>query len=288
MEFYARQFAKPDERIDLDALTSSMLSLGGMTISYDVHRPGWRWSTHVRPLVRTEWCRMRHVGVQLTGTMHYLLDDGREFDVGPMTLFETPPGHDAWVVGDDPVTTIGWAGVRGWLAPLESMGERVLATVVFTDIVDSTGAAIRLGDRAWADLVAAFEGRTREVIERFRGRVVKMTGDGVLAVFDGTARAIRAAVALRSSAADLGVQLRSAIHAGEIEIAGQDVRGIAVHEASRILGLAGADEILASAMTVQLAGDFGFATHDRGEHALRGIEGARQLYAIGNPVGDRP
>jgi len=178
-------------------------------------------------------------------------------------------------------------GVRGWLAPLETMGELVLATVVFTDIIDSTDAAIRLGDRAWADLVAAFEGRMREMIERFRGRVVKMTGDGVLAVFDGTARALRAAVAMRSGAAALGVQLRSAIHAGEIEVAGRDVRGVVVHEASRILGLAEADEILASAMTVQLAGDFRFAIHDRGDHMLRGIEGPRRLYAIGDPVGDR-
>ncbi len=287
MEFYARRFAEPDERIDVEALTSSMLNLGGMTASYDVHQPGWRWSTHVRPHVGTEWCRVRHVGVVLTGVMHYLLEDGREFEAGPMTLHEVPPGHDAWVVGDEPVTTLAWTGVRGWLAPLESLVDRVLATVVFTDIVDSTGAAIRMGDRAWAELLATFEDRTREVIERFRGREVKMTGDGVLAVFDGAARAIRAAVALRASGTSLGLQLRGAVHTGEIEVAGKDVRGVAVHEASRILGLAKPDEILASATTVQLAGELDLAIEDRGEHGLRGIEGTRRLYAIGGPVGDR-
>jgi len=287
MEFYARRFADPDERIDIEALTSSMLNLGGLTVSYDVQQPGWRWSTHVRPHVGTDWCRVRHVGVVLTGVMHYLLEDGREFEAGPMTLHEVPAGHDAWVVGDEPVTTLAWTGVRGWLAPLESLADRVLATVVFTDIVDSTGAAIRMGDRAWAELIATFEGRTREVIERFRGREVKMTGDGVLAVFDGAARAMRAAVALRATAASLGLQLRVAVHTGEIEAAGKDVRGIAVHEASRILGLAEADEILASAMTVQLAGEVDLVIDDRGEHELRGIAGSRRVYAIGGPEGNR-
>lgn len=112
MEFYIRRFADPDERIDQDALTSSMLNLGGMTISYEIRRPGRRWSTHVRPHVKTEWCRMRHVGVVLTETMHYLLDDGREFEVGPMTLHEVPPGHDAWVVGDELVATLAWGCPR--------------------------------------------------------------------------------------------------------------------------------------------------------------------------------
>jgi class 3 adenylate cyclase len=287
MEFHARRFADPDERIDVELLTSSMVNLGGIAVSYDIHQPGWRWSTHVRPLVGTEWCRARHVGVVLTGTMHYLLEDGREFDVGPLTLHEAPPGHDAWVVGDEQVTTVAWTGVRGWLAPLESKVDRVLATVVFTDIVDSTGTAIRLGDRAWADLVATFEGRTRETIERFRGREVKMTGDGVLAVFDGAARAIRAAVALRSSAAGLGIQVRGAVHTGEVEVAGNDVHGVAVHEAARILSTAAADEVLASAVTVQLAGEMDLVVEDRGEHELRGIDGPRRLYAVGGPIGDR-
>jgi len=285
MEFYARRFAEPDERIDVEALVSSMLNLGGLTVSYDVHQPGWRWATHVRPHVGTEWCRSRHVGVVLTGTMHYLLEDGREFEAGPMTLHEIPPGHDAWVVGDEPVTTLAWTGVRGWLAPLETMSDRVLATVVFTDIVDSTGMAIRLGDSAWAELLATFEARTREVIDRFKGREVKMTGDGVLAVFDGAARALRAAIALRASARGLGLEVRGAVHTGEIESAGADIRGVAVHEASRMLGLAAPGEVLASAMTVQLAGDFGFGVEDRGEHELRGIAGARRLFAVGGSGG---
>lgn len=280
MDFYSRRFAEPDERIEIDALASSMLNLGGLTVSYDVHRPGWRWSSHVRPHVGTEWCAMRHVGVILTGTMHFLLEDGREFEVGPMSLHEVPPGHDAWVVGDDEVTTIAWTGVRGWLAPLESMVDRVLATVVFTDVVDSTAAATRLGDRHWAELAATLESRTREVIERFKGREIKTTGDGVLAVFDGAARALRAGVALQAVATGLGLQLRVAVHTGEIETAGQDVRGVAVHEASRILGVAAPGEVLASAMTVQLAGEFGYAAEDRGDHDLRGITGPRRLFAV--------
>ncbi|MDH4141682.1 MAG: adenylate/guanylate cyclase domain-containing protein, partial [Chloroflexota bacterium] len=195
-------------------------------------------------------------------------------------LMDIPPGHDAWVIGEEPLETIAWTGARGWLAPLESLSERILATVLFTDIVDSTGTALRLGDRAWADSMATYESRTREVLERFRGREVKMTGDGVLATFDGAARAVHCAVALRSGAADLGLAIRASLHTGEIERAGSDIRGVAIHEASRTLGLAGAGEILISAVTAGLAADAGITFEDRGEHELRGLSGLRRIYAV--------
>jgi class 3 adenylate cyclase len=208
------------------------------------------------------------------------LDDGTEFEAGPLDLMDIPPGHDAWVVGDEPLETIAWTGARGWIAPLETLAERVLATVLFTDIVDSTGVALRLGDRTWADTLATHEMRTRDAVERFRGKTIKMTGDGVLATFDGPARAVRCAVALRDAAGDLGLSIRAALHTGEIEQAGPDIRGVAVHEASRIMGLAGPDEILVSAVTAGLAGDAGLSFEDRGEHELRGLAGARRSYAV--------
>jgi len=208
-------------------------------VSHDTHDPGWRWSTHIRQLVGTPWCEVRHIGV-----------------------------------------VAAWTGVKNWLGPLESMAERVLATIVLTDIVDSTGTAVRMGDRAWADTLSAFEARTRDVLGRFRGREIKMTGDGVLATFDGAARATRCAVALRAAAADLSIAIRAAVHTGEIEIAGDDIRGLAIHEASRMLSLAGSGEILVSAMTADLSRDAGLTFEDRGEHELRGMSGSRRLYGV--------
>lgn len=278
---YIRSFAEPDEVIELETIRSEMIDHGGVTVSHDVHQPGWRWSVHVKPLVGTETCGVHHIGLVLRGRIRYRLEDGVEFEAGPLELMDIPPGHDAWVVGDEPLETIGWTGARGWLAPLESMAERVLATVLFTDIVDSTGTAQRLGHRAWGDLLAAHEARTRDVLARYRGREVKMTGDGVLATFDGAARAVRCAMALRESAGGLGLRLRVAVHTGEIELAGSDVRGLTIHEASRIMGLAGPDEILVSSLVASLAREPDVRYEDRGEHELRGLGGGYHLYAVG-------
>jgi class 3 adenylate cyclase len=280
MERYVRSFSAPDEVVEIETVRSEMITKGGMTVSHDLQQPGWRWSLHIKPLVGTEWCQVRHIGVVLRGRIGYLLEDGTEFEAGPLDLMDIPPGHDAWVIGDEPLETIAWTGARGWIAPLETLSERVLATVLFTDIVDSTGTALRLGDRTWADTLSSHEVRTRETVERFRGKVIKTTGDGILATFDGAARAVRCAVALRDAAGDLGIRIRAAVHTGEIESSGSDIRGVAIHEASRVLGMAGADEILVSAVTAGLAGDAGIAFKDRGEHDLRGLTGPRRIYAV--------
>ncbi len=280
MEQYVRNFADADEVVEIDTVRSEMITKGGMTVSHDIQTPGWRWSEHVKPLVGTEWCETRHIGVVLKGRMGVLLDDGTEFEAGPLDLMDIPARHDAWVIGDEPCETIAWTGARGWIAPLETFSERVLATVLFTDIVDSTGTAMRLGDRTWADTLTTHEIRTRETVEHFHGTVVKNTGDGVLATFDGVARAVRCAIALRSAAADLGISIRVALHTGEIELTGTDIRGVAVHEASRVLGLAQGGEILVSSVTAGLAGDAGVAFDDRGEHELRGLTGVRRIFAV--------
>jgi class 3 adenylate cyclase len=279
MDRYVKYFSSPDELIELETVRSEMVTRGGLTVAHDIHQPGWRWSTHIKPIVRTESCLMHHVGVILRGRVGFQLDDGTRFEAGPMSLLDIPPGHDAWVEGDEALELITWTGARGFLAPLESFHERVLATLVFTDMVDSTATALRLGDRAWGDLLANHEARTREILARFRGRLVKLTGDGILATFDGAARALRAAIALREAATDLDITLRLAVHTGEVEVAGDDILGVAVHEASRMLGLAGAGEILVSAATASLAEDSGVRLEDRGEHELRGIPGPRRLHA---------
>lgn len=279
-ERYIRSFSLPDEVIEVANVRSELISKGGMTVSHDIQQPGWRWSVDIKPLVGTEWCQVRHIGVVLSGRIGYLLEDGTQFEAGPLDLMDVPAGHDAWVIGDEPLETIAWAGARGWLEPLESMSDRILATLLFTDVVGSTATAQRLGHVAWADLLSALETRTRDLLSQFRGREVKMTGDGVLAMFDGPGRAVRCAKALRAGAADLGLQLRIGVHAGEIDLAGEDIRGLAIHEASRIMGLADPGEILVSSFVATLAGDSGIRLVPRGEHELRGLPGRHVLFAV--------
>lgn len=281
MDRFVQRFAEPDELIELETVRLEMISRDGITISHDTQQPGWRWSTHIRPLVKTEWCEVRHLGVLVRGALHVLLSDGREFDVGPMSLMDIPAGHDAWVIGDEPVETIAWTGVKEWLKPLDTMPERVLATLVFTDLVESTATAARLGRVAWAELLANHERQSRDTVARFRGRTVKSTGDGILATFDGAARAVRCAVALRDAAVGLGLQMRTAVHTGEVDLVEDDIRGIAIHEASRTLGLADGSQVLVSSTTAGLIRDAGITLEDLGDHELRGIDTPRRIFAVG-------
>jgi class 3 adenylate cyclase len=280
MDRYVQPFAEPDELIELETVRSELITRAGMTVSHDTQQPGWRWSTHIRPLVKSEWCEVRHLGVLVRGQLHVLLSDGTEFDVGPMSLMDIPAGHDAWVVGDEPVETIAWTRVKEWLKPLDTMGERVLVTLVFTDLVESTATAARLGRDGWRELLADHDRLARDTVTRFRGRTIKSTGDGILATFDGAARAVRCAVALREAAIGLGLEMRTAVHTGEVDVVDDDIRGIAIHEASRTLGLAGAGQIVVSASTAGLVGDAGISLVDFGTHQLRGIDAPRQIFAV--------
>jgi class 3 adenylate cyclase len=279
-ERHVRSFSAPDDVIELESVRSEIVSLRGIAVSHTTHQPGWRWSTHVRPVVGTESCETHHVGYVLKGKVHVVLNDGTEFDISAGDVVDIRPGHDAWVVGDEPAETLEWMGARSWIPSRGALTERVLATLVFADIVDSTGTARRIGAHAWGDLINAYEERVRDSLARFRGREVKQTGDGVLATFDGAGRAIRCAVALREATRDLGLTTRAAVHTGEIEVADKDIHGLTVHEAARILAAAGPDEIFVSATTTELARDAGLDFEDRGEHHLRGLEGSRHLYAV--------
>lgn len=275
-----RSFDQPDEVIELEKVRSEMVSLNGMTLARDVHQPGWRWSEHVRPLVATEWCESHHVGYQLKGSLRVRLKDGTEFDVKAGDMLDIPAGHDAWVLGDEPVESLNWVGGATWLSPLQILKERVLVTLLFTDIVDSTATAQRLGDRRWVELLADHDRRMADTVDRFRGRVVKTTGDGFLAIFDGAARAIRCALACAKGAEGLGLRIRAAVHTGEVEMAGDEVHGVAVHEAARIMSLAGADEVLVSDVTRGFARDDQLVFTDKGELELRGLEESIRVHSV--------
>jgi class 3 adenylate cyclase len=158
--------------------------------------------------------------------------------------------------------------------------DRLVASLLFTDIVDSTSRATDLGDLHWKALLDLHDRASRQVAESFGGRIVKNTGDGVLAIFDGPGRAIRAAVELRKRLADSDLPIRAGIHTGEVELRGDDVSGIAVHLAARVMAESESGELLVTSTVRDLVAGSGMVFADRGEHALKGIEEARRLYSV--------
>ena len=160
----------------------------------------------------------------------------------------------------------------------EVEADRVLATVLFTDIVDSTKRAAELGDREWRALLDRHDAAVRTQIGRFRGHEVKSLGDGFLATFDGPARAVRCAAAIAGSVQPLGLAVRSGLHTGEIELNRDDIGGIAVHTAARVVAMAGPGETLVSSTVRDLVAGSGLRFEDRGHHALRGLPEEVHLY----------
>lgn len=277
----ARSFATSEDVREMPAIRIVSVALDDATIGHCTFDPGWRWSTHLASVLGVPTCPMRHLGYSISGAVHVEMEDGQTLDIGPDAAFDIPPGHDKWVVGDEPWVAIEWgASPRALEAALADSGTRSLATVLFTDIVDSTATLRRIGDAAWRDLLAAYNGRLREQLNIFRGREIKTTGDGILAVFDSPTRAAECALRLVALAPALDIEIRAGLHTGEIEVVGDDVRGIAVHTAARVLAAAGPGAVYASAATAALLEGSGVAALDAGLHDLKGLGGPRQLYRL--------
>lgn len=166
--------------------------------------------------------------------------------------------------------------------------ERALATVLFTDIVGSTERATSLGDREWRHLLETHHACVRRELVRFRGKEIKTLGDGFLATFDGPARGVRCAQAIRATVRDLGLEVRSGLHTGEIEILPNDVGGIAVHVAARVAQLAGPGEVLTSSVLKDLVAGSGLHFEDRGVHALKGLADGVRIYAAEASASESP
>jgi len=189
------------------------------------------------------------------------------------------PGDDHVLWYENPELTLGevqefLTGTRYTPEP-----ERALATVVFTDIVDSTRTAAEFGDRRWRELLERHQGTVRTALGRFGGREVKSVGDGFLATFDGPARAIRCARTILDTSEELGIHVRAGVHTGECEVMGDDIGGIAVHIAARVSALAGPSEVLVSRTVKDLVAGSGIEFSDRGAHTLKGVPDTWQLYA---------
>lgn len=276
-----KNLSTPDEVLELPGVTAHLVELGDVTVGRITTEPGWRWSTHVRPVVGGEWCQARHIGFVLSGRLGILRSDGSVTEYGPDDVFDIGPGHDGYTVGDEASVQIEWSGLRAFVGFMTGFHSRVLATLLFTDLVDSTAAVARLGDSRWRELLSDFFESARGLLERYGGREVKTTGDGVLATFDSPARALHCADAVRMMANQLSLHVRAGVHVGEVELVGSDVRGVSVHQAARIMAAAGPDEILVSDLTRLLAP--GLAFEDRGPHRLKGLEGDWSLAAFVGP-----
>jgi class 3 adenylate cyclase len=168
--------------------------------------------------------------------------------------------------------------VTGRLPP--DGGRRPLATILFTDIVDSTAHAAAMGDRSWRHRLDDHDAMVRRQLAQFRGREIKTMGDAFLATFDGPARAIGCACTIRDEARRLGIQTRAGVHAGEIELRGDDIGGIAVHIAARVAALAGPSEVLLSRTVADLLAGSGIRFEERGEYELKGVPGSWQVFAV--------
>lgn len=280
MQLRHKRFDRPDEVRIVEKARVELIELGELAVGRAIFEPGWRWSDHVKPIVGTESCQVHHLGYVLSGHLHVEMTDGASLEVVGGDAFEIPPSHDAWVIGDEPWISVDWAGRRLFAKSPKEISDRIFTTLVFTDLCGSTETLNRLGDARWRLLLAEHNQAVRAEIERFGGREAKTTGDGFFVLFDSPARAVRGAAAMLDAAATHGLTARAGIHAGEVELQGEEVRGIAVHAAARILGVAQPGEVLVSTTIRDLLAGSGLDFVDRGEFQLRGLNGFRSLAAL--------
>jgi class 3 adenylate cyclase len=270
----------PDESVRLPGIEEDIVYVGDEVIARVVQHPGWRWSNDMRAIAGGRWCESHHVGVTLSGRQGAVLRDGTILEFGPDDVYDIPPGHDGYTIGDEQAVMIEWSGARTWAGRGNRFLDRALVTLLVLDIVESTALLARIGDGAWRELLGRHVERSRSELAQFRGREVDRAGDGLLATFDGPARAIRCAVAIRQAALADGLAVRAAVHVGEVEAVGEQIRGLAVHEAARIAAAAGPGEILVNQTTSVLAASAGLVFEDRGSHTLKGIPEPRRLFAL--------
>jgi class 3 adenylate cyclase len=273
-------FDGPDEVRRFPNGAVEIVMLDEIAVSRFIFQPGWRWAADVAPIAGTDSCQHRHVGYTISGSLVVRMNDGTTLTIAPGDAYEIPPGHVAWVAGDVPWESVEFTSGHAYGKSPEDMGEHVLSTIVFSDICDSTATLERIGDAEWTRVVREHNERIRTVIDRFRGREIATLGDGFLALFDGARKAVLAAAAMDPAVADLGIHVRAGVHTGEVAIVGGQARGVAVHAAARVAALARPGEVLASGTTHDLLDGSGLTFESRGTHELKGLSGARPIFAL--------
>lgn len=273
-----RTFDDADEHREFEEGFVDLISMAGVTFGRETLRPGWCWSKHVRTIADTERCEFHHVGYQVSGRWIVEDRDGVQQEIGPGDVFDTPPGHDSWVIGDEPCVTIDFQGIADWAARGPSL--RTLTTVLFTDIVGSTETIARIGDIAWRKLKAQYDERVSTALMDHGGALVDTSGDGAFARFGSPAAALRAARAIVAGGDRIGLPTRAGVHTGEVELKESAVTGMTVHVGARVMAQAGAGEVLATSTTRDLTLDGGFDLVEKGTYELKGVTGPRTLYSL--------
>ena len=246
--------------------------------SFEAFERMW-WATDVRPLLGS---------ISIPTAVFYSVMDPESHEFGRAEASQIPaarsigvstPAAVIWVHDPEPIVS----AIEQFVASVqdeEAALDRVLATVLFTDIVGSTDQACKVGDACWTELLEKHNAAVRAMLARYRGTEVKTMGDGFLATFDGPARAVKCAQAICEAVKPLGLEVRAGCHTGEIELMGADVGGIAVHIGARVGALAGPSEVLVSSTVKDLVAGSGLVFEDRGEHTLKGLPDSWRLYAV--------
>jgi class 3 adenylate cyclase len=311
LEVYADPMAQRTDGLAPEEVLAAMVGIWGTGEFQHVLNPDMPWNEEIR----ATFARMERLAAS-PGTAALMMPLLAEMDVRallPAIRVPTLVVHHA----DDPVIPPKWGKdvadhipgakyvelpgrnifhiVEPWRSSFQEIAEfltghqadvaddRVLATVLFTDIVDSTRRAAEIGDRDWHALLDAHDAVVRAQLNRFRGREVNTSGDGFLAMFDGPQRAIRCAMAIRDAEQALGIKVRAGLHTGECEVRGDDIGGIAVHIGARVSALAGPNDVLVSSTLRDLVIGSGLEFEDRGSHQLKGVPGEWHLSAVASP-----
>jgi class 3 adenylate cyclase len=275
-----RDLDEPEAVVSYELGATNQVRIAQTVVSRHVLQPGWRWEEHARPSAGTPSCELHHRGVVLSGRMGIRTDEGEELVVGPNQVFDLPPGHVTWVEGEDELVMVDWAGGAGF--DPQSGGEaRAMATILFTDIVDSTARASEAGDASWKRTVAMHDDVVRNVLPEFGGREIETAGDSFLVAFDNVESAIRCGLTLVPALAAIQLSIRVGIHSGEVVRSQDQVRGLAVHAAARIVDQAGSGEVLVSSTTRDLAeGATGLTFESRGQFRLKGLNREYELFSV--------
>ena len=308
LEGYAHPIAERTDGVNSEELLAAMARMWGTGETQHVINPDMPWNEEIR----ATWARHDRLAAS-PATYALVLPLLTEVDVRAVLPTVRVP---TLVVqhADNPITPAEWGKyvadhipggkyvelpgrnmyhfVEPWRESFQEIAEfltgqqaevaddRVLATVLFTDIVDSTRRAAEIGDRDWHALLDAHDAVVRSQLARFRGREVNTSGDGFLAMFDGPQRAIRCAMAIRDAVQALGIEVRAGLHTGECEVRGEDIGGIAVHIGARVSALAGPNDVLVSSTLRDLVIGSGIEFDDRGTHELKGVPGDWHLFAV--------
>ena len=270
---------EPDELRELPHLTLNILRVGSLTVGYGIVHPGFRWSTDLRKETDEPLCQIHHLQLLLSGRFAVEMDDGEYAEIEPNEIFDVPPGHDAWVVGDEPAILLDFLGNIEQLGRPASK-DRIVTTLLMTDIVDSTVTASRVGDTTWKQQLGEHNRVVRARLERYLGKEVNTTGDGFLAMFASAVGAIRCAASIRDATAGMGLPVRIGVHTGEVELLPGDIGGVAVHAAARVMGLGGASEVMVSSSTRGLVEDGGLRFESRGVQQLKGLSTPLEVFAL--------